>query len=141
MTGKITFLNGVHQGKSFYFKNVINIGRNPSNDVELPFPSVSREHSRITHNDGVYQVRDLKSNNGTFVNGKIVADRTEVFNGDIIKIASFDIKFEIVDDNSVDPKNIKSEIKAQISPQRSTETGFVDLNNLNLADLEKHIRE
>ncbi|MBI1784831.1 FHA domain-containing protein [Candidatus Sumerlaeota bacterium] len=46
------------------------IGRHRSNDIELPFESVSRFHARIEEQGGILKVVDLKSSNGTFVNGK-----------------------------------------------------------------------
>lgn len=46
------------------------IGRHPSNDVELPFDSISRYHARIEISDGQLQLVDLRSSNGSFINGK-----------------------------------------------------------------------
>jgi predicted component of type VI protein secretion system len=48
------------------------IGRHPVNDVELPFDSVSRYHARLELRQGRPHLVDLRSSNGTFVNGKRV---------------------------------------------------------------------
>ncbi len=48
------------------------IGRHPSNAVELPFDAVSRYHARVELVDGVLRLVDLKSSNGTFINGQKV---------------------------------------------------------------------
>jgi signal transduction histidine kinase len=48
------------------------IGRHPSNDMELPFDAISRYHARIELENGLPRLVDLKSSNGSFVNGKRV---------------------------------------------------------------------
>ncbi|MBN1521378.1 MAG: FHA domain-containing protein [Candidatus Aureabacteria bacterium] len=141
MIGKITFLSGMYQGKAVYFRNVLNIGRNPSNDLQLPFPSVSRDHSRISISGGESTIKDLKSNNGTFLNGKIVQEKTAIKSGDVIRISSFEMKFELLDEKDVDPKLIKGKTTDFISAPKSTVTGFTDIKNINLNDIEKDIRE
>jgi adenylate cyclase len=50
------------------------IGRAPGNDVILPEDlQVSKEHALLFHGDGRWWIHDLKSVNGTFVNGRRVA--------------------------------------------------------------------
>lgn len=48
------------------------IGRHPTNDIELPFDSVSRFHARLEVQGSKLRIVDLHSANGTFVNGKRV---------------------------------------------------------------------
>ncbi|HPK02483.1 MAG TPA: ATP-binding protein [Candidatus Sumerlaeota bacterium] len=48
------------------------IGRHPTNDIELPFDAVSRYHARIEIYGGKPRIIDLRSSNGTYVNGKRV---------------------------------------------------------------------
>jgi len=56
-------------------KNLIQIGRDPSNDVVLDSPTVSRFHAQIERIGHRYRLRDLHSGNGTFVNDQRVDDR------------------------------------------------------------------
>jgi pilus assembly protein CpaF len=51
-------------------KNEITIGRVQGNDVVLPKGNISKRHSRIVLKDGKFIIVDLKSTNGTYVNGK-----------------------------------------------------------------------
>lgn len=47
------------------------IGRSKENDISLLADlSLSRRHAAITFVDGVYYLRDLRSSNGTLLNGK-----------------------------------------------------------------------
>lgn len=51
-------------------KPVITIGRAPGNDLVLPHPSVSGRHAQVAKQpDGSFQIRDLGSTNGTYLNG------------------------------------------------------------------------
>jgi pSer/pThr/pTyr-binding forkhead associated (FHA) protein len=73
-------------------KESVKIGRNEDCEVTIDNLGVSRYHSEIVSKDGFYILRDLKSNNGTFVNGK----RVESYNlndGDEISIGKFTISF------------------------------------------------
>jgi DNA-binding NtrC family response regulator len=49
-------------------------------------PSVSRRHGRVFAEDGAWWVEDLASKNGTFHNGRRVADATALAVGDVIEI-------------------------------------------------------
>ncbi|MCP4421218.1 MAG: FHA domain-containing protein [Chloroflexi bacterium] len=46
------------------------LGRDPVSDVVLNDPEVSRQHARFSQTETGYQVQDLGSTNGTFVNGE-----------------------------------------------------------------------
>lgn len=46
------------------------IGRHPECDIRLPFPVVSSRHCKMSWRDGYWFVEDLKSSNGTCVNGQ-----------------------------------------------------------------------
>ena len=52
--------------------HVINIGRDPSNDLILNHPMVSRNHAHIIFKDSKRLIFDLNSANGTYVNGSKV---------------------------------------------------------------------
>ncbi|MFN8241777.1 MAG: FHA domain-containing protein [Bacteroidales bacterium] len=68
-------------------KPFIKIGRDSSNDIVINEPRVSRNHAIITGiSDGTYEIRDLGSTNGTFVNGKRVT-REIILPGDKVEVA------------------------------------------------------
>ena len=48
----------------------INVGRVQGNDLMLPKGNVSKRHARLLFRDGRFIVTDLKSTNGTYVNGQ-----------------------------------------------------------------------
>lgn len=53
----------------FGARDTITIGRDPSNDIPLNHPQVSRFHARLTRRGAEVVLTDLGSTNGTFVNG------------------------------------------------------------------------
>ncbi len=55
---------------TFGDRTVLQIGRDPENDIRLDVTQVSRYHAQIERVGGRYRVRDLRSTNGTFVNGE-----------------------------------------------------------------------
>ncbi|HMC11639.1 MAG TPA: EAL domain-containing protein [Pirellulaceae bacterium] len=68
------------------------LGRNESCDYQILSSRVSREHAEIVRDEGVLKVRDLKSTNGTFVNGQRI-DEHRLTDGDLVVIA--DVHFSL----------------------------------------------
>ncbi len=64
------------------------VGRHSLADIHLPLPDVSRRHCRLVHADGLWEVIDLKSLNGIWVNDREVA-RAELNHGDTLRIGGF----------------------------------------------------
>ena len=60
-------------------------------------PAVSRRHCAIIRKDGVFFISDLGSANGTFVNQKMLPEKTPhpLRTGDIVRIADIDFKVTI----------------------------------------------
>lgn len=70
-------------------RSEITIGRVPGNDLVLARGSVSKKHARIFVQDGAVQVTDLKSTNGTSVEGQRVETVSLVRPGDRVTIGDF----------------------------------------------------
>jgi pSer/pThr/pTyr-binding forkhead associated (FHA) protein len=64
------------------------LGRHSDADVRLPLPDVSRRHCRFTFSGSRWQVHDLNSLNGVFVNGERVQQAT-LRGGDALRIGGF----------------------------------------------------
>ncbi len=70
-------------------KSVLQIGRDPTNDIVLDIPQVSRHHALIERVGKRYRVRDLRSSNGTFVNNRPVEGEMWLNAQDTVRIGSY----------------------------------------------------
>lgn len=70
-------------------KNRLQIGRDPSNDVVLPSPNVSRFHAQIERVGQRYRVEDLRSSNGVFVNDVKVDGSVWLKPNDTVRIGQY----------------------------------------------------
>jgi pilus assembly protein CpaF len=81
---------GGEQKRLEFDKPEITIGRVQGNDIILPKGNVSKRHSRIVLKDGKFIIVDLKSTNGTYVNGRkitsplVIKDTDKIYIGDFI---------------------------------------------------------
>jgi hypothetical protein len=70
---KIEILEGPMSGAQFDIeKEVVFVGRSPGNDVRIRDDAVSRRHLKIFSVESCYFVEDLKTKNGTMINGEAV---------------------------------------------------------------------
>ena len=68
------------------------IGRSTGADFILDAALVSRVHCRLTVlNTGELEIRDLKSTNGTYVNGEQVATATRLEPGDRVQVGRVEL--------------------------------------------------
>lgn len=70
----------------------LTIGRSRDNDIEIGDISSSREHCQMLRIQGRWHIEDLRSRNGTLVNG-IVIRRQPLMPGDLIEIGKTQIFF------------------------------------------------
>jgi predicted component of type VI protein secretion system len=64
------------------------VGRHSEADIRLPLPDVSRRHCRFLWAEGCWQVIDLNSLNGVFVNDEKVR-QAHLQQGDRVRIGGF----------------------------------------------------
>ncbi len=80
------------------------IGRSKDADVVIDNTAISREHTSIELRDGVFYLSDLKSLNGTFVNGKkIDAADVPIATTDSINVGKFQLVAAGEDASAVGP--------------------------------------
>jgi two-component system, NtrC family, sensor kinase len=87
-------IQGADQGKRFELTSgVVPIGRDHSNAVRLHDTEVSRRHAELRFQRDVCQLVDLKSANGTFVNGQAV-DQITLTSGDRVQFGQTVMLFQ-----------------------------------------------
>ena len=75
----------------------LRIGREDCNDIVIQEEQVSKHHASVFYEKGQFWVENLKSTNGLCVNGKCVEDRSSLNQGDLIKIGTTLLRFELRD--------------------------------------------
>ena len=81
--------------RTYINKTPFSIGRDPSKDMILEYPTVSGDHAVITEENGHYSLKDV-STNGTFLNSqdnKITY--TEISDGDVIYFDEYSFTFSV----------------------------------------------
>lgn len=112
-------VTGDLQGQVFRIDHELVVGRSTSCHVFVPDRRISREHSRFYLDNDRLFVEDLKSHNGTYVNGQRVS-RAELFHGDLIRLGTSQFSVEsqkaedsqavrfVSDLSTVQPRLVKS---------------------------------
>lgn len=74
-------------------KDLLTIGRSPSNDIVLNAPGVSRVHSKIYKADFCYFFKDLDSANGSHISGSPITSAVPISNGLKIVLDTYTLEF------------------------------------------------
>ncbi len=90
MAVQLTILRGPESGKSYQFEdNIITIGSGRNNTLVIRDNDVSTQHCQLVRLQHDYDIEDLNSRYGTFVNGqKLEGDKWLLKNGSIIELGS-----------------------------------------------------
>jgi uncharacterized protein (TIGR02996 family) len=75
----------------------VSIGRDGNTDICLPKGNISKQHARLVVKDGKCIIVDLKSTNGTYVNGRKITSPLVVRDDDKIYVGDFLLQFSITD--------------------------------------------
>lgn len=94
--GWIVAQNGDHKGEDFRLKAGKNvIGTASDCDIVLTDKKVSRKHCTIRFEGGEFQIADLDSSNGTYVNEDSI-QKHDLIDNDIVKLGDIVFKFKSV---------------------------------------------
>lgn len=90
-----------HEGektKEYYIGNsTTNIGRDSRvcDIVILNNDHIGRKHALIYFKNNNFYLVDLNSKNGTYINGDRIEGERQIYDGDVIKLATTELKFKI----------------------------------------------
>ncbi|MGL4941977.1 MAG: SpoIIE family protein phosphatase [Thermoguttaceae bacterium] len=101
MTAFLIRTSGDQRGQRVHLTTLpARLGRHPDCEVLIDYASVSREHARIVSEGGELLLEDLKSRNGTLLNGETIAQRVALRDGDTISICglTFELRLKSQDE-------------------------------------------
>jgi Nif-specific regulatory protein len=84
----------------------LSVGRDSANNLCLRDRAVSRRHFTISKTDAAFQLIDLESHNGTFVNG-IPVRRKLLTHGDTVRVGRCELVFLITEDEGQTPQPVQ----------------------------------
>lgn len=85
----LLFLNSPRQGEKFLLQNLpLVIGRAEPAGLIIPNPNISRRHAQLTAGAQGYEIEDLNSSNGTFVNGERLQGLRKLVDGDTLLLGN-----------------------------------------------------
>lgn len=91
---RLRMLKGLPPAAVYPLASTLTIGRSKQNDVVLADPRVSRQHARIEAGFEDPTLVDMGSTNGTFVDGKRVADSVQLRPGNVVTLGNTSLAFE-----------------------------------------------
>jgi pSer/pThr/pTyr-binding forkhead associated (FHA) protein len=92
------------------------LGRHSGADLRMPMPDISRRHCRFVHTAGGWELIDLGSLNGVYLNGARI-ERALLHTGDTVRVCN--IEFEVVPaDGAVPAASIHSIVELLQSSAR-----------------------
>jgi adenylate cyclase len=89
---RLTYQDGDTPKTYTFSSGEVIVGRTPECQIILSDPSISRNHAKVIADDDGVRVVDLKSKNGTQINGVKVME-AELNDGDRIHLGKFEITF------------------------------------------------
>jgi pSer/pThr/pTyr-binding forkhead associated (FHA) protein len=139
-TYQLVVRKGPKPGQLFpLFAVTTTIGRDPICDIAINDPEVSRHHARLTKTSDSYQIEDLASTNGTFVNGvKIGTDPVQLAHGNEVQLGSgVSFIFELTPDDEEGEDELEGETAVPPSPVDESESDPMmppDFDHLSVID-------
>jgi pSer/pThr/pTyr-binding forkhead associated (FHA) protein len=109
-TATLEIVRGPFSGASFSIdRAVCSIGRAPESDVRIRDESVSAAHATLLRKGAQWFVVDLRSANGTFVDGLRIAGERELASGSRLSLGRVELEFRAIDASGapVDPPKRK----------------------------------
>ncbi len=124
---QIRVQNGPDVGRIYKLDTLtITLGRDPLADITLNDPEISRQHARLIQTSDSYQIQDMGSTNGTFVDGyRLGSDPIDLIPGQVIALGeAVTLIYE------------RSSIVTESTPPDESGAKTVALGSLSMADLQ-----
>jgi pSer/pThr/pTyr-binding forkhead associated (FHA) protein len=103
-TASLEIVRGPFSGASFQVERAVcSIGRGEDNDVRIRDDTVSLTHATLLRKRGAWFVVDLRSMNGTFVDGSRVSGERELHPGTRVRVGAVELVFRAIDVDTAAP--------------------------------------
>lgn len=100
---KLAIISGVESGRTVPLSGNVKIGRDDDNVIKLNDRKVSRHHASLEQTTNGWEIKDLNSSNGIYINGVRIDKQANLNNGDLLLIGETQMVFTL---DSGNPKSI-----------------------------------
>jgi two-component system, NtrC family, sensor kinase len=116
----LTIIQGPNKGRKFELPDHEPqlIGRS-SEALLLDDNAISRRHAELTPDDGIWYIRDLESQNGTYLNGEKIFARTRMRSGDQIRVGQTLLVFGQTETKSPDVVRVVGPSRMEATIEKS----------------------
>ena len=95
---RLIVCEGPNVGRVYEFRDECTLGRSLEANVRLQDTAVSRKHAKITRKVRGYFLQDLRSGNGTMLNGVLIRNEVQIKPNDRIKLGHIILQFSLEED-------------------------------------------
>jgi pSer/pThr/pTyr-binding forkhead associated (FHA) protein len=107
----LEIVRGPYSGASFSIdRPVCSIGRAPENDVRIRDDSISANHATLLRKGTAWFVVDLRSANGTLVDGMRIAGERELTSGSRLKLGRVELMFRALE-GELEPTDARKPVR------------------------------
>lgn len=106
------------------------IGRASSNQIVIRSEQASRQHARVSWTGDHWQIEDLGSRNGTWVNGSKLTGPQSLADSDVIQVAGFAITFAARIEGGIGEPVVSAGSSAQATDDQAT----MEVDAANITD-------
>ncbi|MFA5193476.1 MAG: FHA domain-containing protein [Verrucomicrobiia bacterium] len=124
--------NGTREGECIQPKGAeLSIGRDPGNTLRLVDDGISGRHCVIRLTRRGIVVRDCKSTNGVYVNGKPINEETRLSSGSLVEVGMVAMRFEFL--HNVDSHKLRTTLLFWMAAAMVTLTFSIQIAGIGLA--------
>jgi len=86
---QLLVIGGADKGKKFdVTADLVHIGRDSTNDISFTDAKISSTHAKLSVENNKIWIEDLKSTNGTLVNGRKISSKTPLHDEYLVKMGN-----------------------------------------------------
>ena len=134
----LSIIQGPGKGKTFNLPNHEPqlLGRS-SEALPIDDTAISRRHAELTPDDGVWYIRDLESQNGTYVNGTRIYQRLRLRPGDQIRVGQSVLVFGVTETKAAESVRVVGKDRLTPTVERSLPSYALSEKSLTPARSDK----
>jgi Nif-specific regulatory protein len=125
MDPRVVAMSGTSKGAIYRLTDSkLTVGRDKSNTLQIGDATVSKKHCAIEANEDQFELIDLESHNGTFVNG-IPVKRRALLHGDVIRVGTSELMFLTRDEGQGDAVELLFSDETESDPLKTVQLSLV----------------